>query len=159
MQKPYIRPETMQDVMSEGFETFKQKNRAYGNSFENSLDKHGITAALVRMDDKMERLATLNKMGSAQVGDESIIDTAMDLGNYALMLACYLKGVRDHAAQDESTHAIPRTADSQDKHRDPTKLPVEPVDYGRVGSTVSRSVTAGVGSESSFTARGHQSSP
>ena len=39
----------MQDVMSEGFEIFKQKNRAYGDSFEKSLDKHGITAALVRM--------------------------------------------------------------------------------------------------------------
>ena len=74
--------------MSEDFEIFKQKNKAYGNSFESSLDKHGIVAALVRMDDKMERLATLNKMGSAQVGDESIIDTATDLGNYALMLAC-----------------------------------------------------------------------
>ena len=89
--------------MSEAFEIFKQKNKAYGNSFENSLDKHGITAALVRMDDKMERLATLNKVGAFQAGDESIIDTAMDLGNYALMLACYLKGATDNATQNEPT--------------------------------------------------------
>lgn len=93
----------MQDVMSEAFEIFKQKNKAYGNSVENSLDKHGIVASLVRLDDKLERLTTLGKLGTFQAGDESIIDTAVDLGNYALMLACYLKGVRDHAAQDEPT--------------------------------------------------------
>ena len=149
MPKPYIRPETMQDVMSEDFEIFKQKNKAYGNSFESSLDKHGIVAALVRMDDKMERLATLNKMGSAQVGDESIIDTAMDLGNYALMLACYLKGVRDHAAQDESTKYPgglegyvdyrPRfqPRDSAIECGGTTSISVAPANHGGVGTDVS----------------------
>ena len=135
--------------MSEGFEIFKQKNKAYGNSFENSLDKHGITAALVRMDDKMERLATLSKMGAFQAGDESIIDTATDLGNYALMLACYLKGVRDHAAQDEPTkypgglkgHVDYRPRfqprDSAIECGGTTSISVAPANHGGVGTDVS----------------------
>ena len=149
MPKPYIRPETMQDVMSEDFEIFKQKNKAYGNSFESSLDKHGIVAALVRMDDKMERLATLNKMGSAQVGDESIIDTAMDLGNYALMLACYLKGARDEQARNEPTkypgglkghvdyHPRFQPRDSASECGGTTSISVAPANHGGVGTDVS----------------------
>ena len=32
------------------------KNHDYGNSFEKSCDEYGITAALVRMEDKFNRL-------------------------------------------------------------------------------------------------------
>ena len=84
---------------------FKKKNADYGNSFEESLEKHGLIAAVVRMEDKMLRLSTLSKNESEQlVKDESIIDTLKDLSNYALMTAVWLeqtqllKGVDDKIA-------------------------------------------------------------
>lgn len=68
-------------------ETYKAKNHDYGNSFSKSIDEFGLVAAVVRMNDKMERLKSLAKMGSDEikVKDESIKDTLLDLANYAVM--------------------------------------------------------------------------
>jgi len=54
------------------------------------LDEHGLIAAIVRMEDKFNRIKKLNK-SQAQVSDESIIDTLLDLGNYAIMSAIWFK--------------------------------------------------------------------
>lgn len=73
-------------------EIFKKKNSDYGNSFEKSLQEHGIIAAVIRIEDKMSRLINLSKNKSNQkVDDESIIDTLKDLSNYALMTAVWLE--------------------------------------------------------------------
>lgn len=80
----------MHDAHKELQEIFVKKNTDYGNSFEESLEKHGLIAAIVRMEDKMSRLNTLSK-NEALVKDESIIDTLKDLSNYALMTAVWLE--------------------------------------------------------------------
>lgn len=97
---------------------FEKKNADYGNSFEESLEKHGLIAAVVRMEDKMLRLSTLSKNESEQlVKDESIIDTLKDLSNYALMTAVWLeqtqllKGVDDKIA---SYKEVPFVKDNED---------------------------------------------
>ena len=77
-------------VCQELTETYKKKNADYGNSFENSLDKHGLIAGIVRMDDKMSRLISLNSKNEQQVMDESLRDTLMDLANYAIMSVMWL---------------------------------------------------------------------
>ena len=69
---------------------YEKKNSDYGNSFENSLDKHGMIAGIVRMDDKMSRLISLNSKNEQQVMDESMRDTLMDLANYAIMSVMWL---------------------------------------------------------------------
>ena len=69
---------------------YEKKNADYGNSFENSLDKHGLIAGIVRMDDKMSRLISLNSKNEQQVMDESLRDTLMDLANYAIMSVMWL---------------------------------------------------------------------
>ena len=69
---------------------YEKKNADYGNSFENSLDKHGLIAGIVRMDDKMSRLISLNSKNEQQVIDESLRDTLMDLANYAIMSVMWL---------------------------------------------------------------------
>ena len=77
-------------ICQELTETYKKKNADYGNSFENSLDKHGLIAGIVRMDDKMSRLISLNSKNEQQVMDESMRDTLMDLANYAIMSVMWL---------------------------------------------------------------------
>ena len=77
-------------VCKELTETYEKKNADYGNSFENSLDKHGMIAGIVRMDDKMSRLISLNSKNEQQVMDESMRDTLMDLANYAIMSVMWL---------------------------------------------------------------------
>lgn len=84
----------MHDAHKELQDIFVKKNTDYGNSFEESLEKHGLIAAIVRMEDKMSRLNTLSK-NEALVKDESIIDTLKDLSNYALMTAVWLEQDED----------------------------------------------------------------
>lgn len=65
------------------------KNKDYGNSFDQTVDKFGIVVACIRMHDKINRLNSLSK-ADANVNDESMFDTWLDLVNYALMSASYL---------------------------------------------------------------------
>ena len=64
---------------------YKKKNQDYGDSFSKSYKEYGLTMSLIRLEDKLNRLKSLNKNGNAQVKDESIQDTLMDLANYAIM--------------------------------------------------------------------------
>ena len=89
-----LTPQKMHDAHKELQEIFVKKNTDYGNSFEESLEKHGLIAAIVRMEDKMSRLNTLSNQ-DALVKDESIIDTLKDLSNYALMSAVWLEQGKD----------------------------------------------------------------
>lgn len=64
------------------------KNTDYDDSFSKGIDSMGYMSALVRMDDKMNRIKALLTApdGTAKVGDESVSDTLLDLANYSLML-------------------------------------------------------------------------
>lgn len=74
--------------------TYAAKNHDYGNSFEQSLDKFGLVASVVRLGDKMNRIESLTKK-EAQVKDESIKDTLLDMANYAIMTVMWLDGEKD----------------------------------------------------------------
>lgn len=68
---------------------YAAKNHDYGNSFEESLDEFGLVASVVRMGDKMNRIKSLIKK-EAQVKDESIKDTLLDIANYAVMTIMWM---------------------------------------------------------------------
>ena len=83
------------DVITEQMhDIYIKKNHDYGNSFDKSIDELGIIAAVTRMSDKIERLKSLVKK-EAEVKDESFTDTVLDLANYAVMTAMYLKNHED----------------------------------------------------------------
>lgn len=69
--------------------TYIDKNHDYGNSFDKSLDKFGLIASMVRMEDKMNRLTSLIDK-KAKVKDESVKDTLLDLANYCIMTAMWI---------------------------------------------------------------------
>lgn len=88
-----LTPNTMKDQYDHQYNVFCRKNHDYGNSFEKSLDTFGLVAGIVRMNDKFERLVSLNDPSKdAQIASESLVDTLEDLSNYAAMAACWLKG-------------------------------------------------------------------
>lgn len=73
-------------------ETLENKNQDYGDSFSRSVDKFGIIAAVVRLEDKFNRLENLTANGGKEkVKDESLADTALDISGYGLLLYKYLK--------------------------------------------------------------------
>lgn len=74
-------------------ELYYTKNKDYGDAFTQSLDKYGPIAALVRMEDKWNRLSNLITKGEeGLIKSESVEDTLIDLANYAIMTSLYLRG-------------------------------------------------------------------
>ena len=87
-----LTPKSMKDQYDHQYDVFCRKNHDYGNSFEKSLDRFGLVAGIVRMNDKFERLLSLNDPSKdTQIASESLVDTLEDLSNYAAMAACWLK--------------------------------------------------------------------
>ena len=72
------------EIVCKMADTYEKKNADYGDSFGQTCDEFGIIAAIVRMNDKMNRIKQLSKK-NALVTDESIKDTILDLANYAVM--------------------------------------------------------------------------
>lgn len=64
---------------------YKAKNHDYGDSFGDTFKKLGIISAVTRLSDKMNRLMSLAVTHDAQVKDEKIEDTLLDMANYAIM--------------------------------------------------------------------------
>jgi hypothetical protein len=63
------------------------------------VEMMGVTDAprgfLVRMLDKVSRLVSFTQKGTFAVKDESFEDTCLDLANYAILLAAYVKSKKD----------------------------------------------------------------
>lgn len=79
-----------EDITQKMCDLYYSKNSDYGNVFEDSCDEFGLTSPIIRLNDKLNRLKTLNTKDS-KVKDESIEDTLMDIANYAVMTIKWLK--------------------------------------------------------------------
>ena len=81
--------QSFMDITTDMAKTYAAKNHDYGNSFEESLDEFGLVASGVRLGDKMHRPKSLIKK-EAQVKDESLKDTLLDLATYSIMTVMWL---------------------------------------------------------------------
>lgn len=82
---------TFESVLDEMKELHAKKDKDYGSAFHKSFEEFGVTAGVVRLNDKMERAKSLVKNGKAEVKDESLLDTLKDMASYAVMLYVELK--------------------------------------------------------------------
>lgn len=67
---------------------YVKKNHDYGDSFGRTFQEEGFAMPRIRLSDKLSRFKTLSHHAEDQerfVKDESLIDTLMDLANYAIM--------------------------------------------------------------------------
>jgi len=82
--------EKFKEITEDMIHTYEAKNHDYGNSFDESCNKFGFVASVVRMNDKINRINTLyNQNGIAKV-NEKLEDTLLDLANYAIMSVIWL---------------------------------------------------------------------
>lgn len=86
----YTDTDRFKDITKKMIDTFRRKNHDYGNSFEQSLNEEGLAAARIRMGDKWNRFKNLSKLNKAEVSDESLRDTLLDLSNYCIMTVMWL---------------------------------------------------------------------
>lgn len=87
--------ERFEQITKRMLDIFVRKNHDYGNSFEESLNEEGLAASRIRMGDKWNRYKTLSKGEKAQVNDESLRDTLIDMANYAIMTVMWLDKQRN----------------------------------------------------------------
>lgn len=88
-------------VQKEGLELFKKKNTDYGDSFA----QFGPIGVIIRMQDKINRLANISKTNITLVESESLRDTLIDLHNYSAM-AIMLLDEKDKHNDKEITNEI-----------------------------------------------------
>lgn len=74
-----------QNYLNKMWDLYSRKNHDYGDSVSKTFDEYGLTSFLVRMDDKINRIKTLNKSNDVRVVGENIEDTLLDLANYAVL--------------------------------------------------------------------------
>lgn len=73
-----------QEVCQQLHNAYRRKNHDYGDSFA-TLRQEYPKAILIRLGDKYNRLKALMSGEAAQVKDESIDDTLLDLANYCIL--------------------------------------------------------------------------
>lgn len=67
------------------------KNHDYGDSVHDTYMKYGITSFLVRLEDKLNRARTISRKEQL-VKDEKLVDTLLDMANYAILAVLELEG-------------------------------------------------------------------
>jgi len=92
-----------QEICDEIHETWVQKNAAYGDSFHELYADLGIISAVTQITHKYNRLKNLVKEKNADMiaGDESIMDTLLDMANYCIMTAMEIE--RENQSYDYSS--------------------------------------------------------
>lgn len=86
-------------LLAEMYVTYFKKNHDYGDSFSRSFKKYGLVAAMVRMEDKWNRLDNMASGAEQKVADETIRDTLLDLAGYCVMTTMELDRQKDNANQ------------------------------------------------------------
>lgn len=79
-----------QDYTNDLANVLEAKNKDYGNSFDATMNKYGLIALPIRLDDKLSRLTSLTKGKTQHVKDESLRDTLKDIAGYAILGMRYL---------------------------------------------------------------------
>lgn len=74
------------------------KNIDYGNSFDKGIERFGLTGAVIRLYDKLNRLVNLDGDDGEVVGEASL-DTMRDVIGY-LMLTLHYYQDKDEAGED-----------------------------------------------------------
>lgn len=72
------------EICKELNEIYNKKNNDYGHSFGKTRKKNK-NAIVVRLADKFYRLENLLNGHKAEVKEESVLDTLMDMANYCIM--------------------------------------------------------------------------
>ena len=83
------------EILDKMHKLYINKNKDYGDSVHITYKKYGMTAFLVRMEDKLNRIEALIKNKENKVKDEKIEDTLLDLANYSILAILELKTNND----------------------------------------------------------------
>lgn len=80
-----FRAARLEEIMNNCLSLYKKKNADYGNSFAEVYKELGFESGLVQILHKVNRIKGIYNNNRAEVENESLKDSLIDLANYALM--------------------------------------------------------------------------
>ena len=89
---------TFETIIKELHKMLVSKNIDYGNSFDKGIERFGLTGAVIRLYDKLNRLVNLDGDDGEVVGEASL-DTMRDVIGY-LMLTLHYYQDKDKVGED-----------------------------------------------------------
>ena len=84
-EKNDYRATRLEEIMNNCLNLYKKKNADYGNSFAEVYKELGFESGLVQILHKVNRIKGIHNNDKAEIENESIRDSLIDLANYALM--------------------------------------------------------------------------
>lgn len=70
--------------ISDALDSFTaKKNEAYGDAYGKNFDTFGLTYSAIEVFNKVNRIVTLTKNNQGSANNESLLDSYVDLRNYA----------------------------------------------------------------------------
>lgn len=77
--------QTLKTLHSQQQAIYAEKNEKYDDAFAKTYAEYGPTVAIIRLEDKLNRVKALVSAGLNDSNGESLVDTLIDLANYANM--------------------------------------------------------------------------
>lgn len=77
--------QTLKTLHSQQQALYAEKNEKYDDAFSKTYAEYGPTVAIIRLEDKLNRVKALVAAGLDDSNEESLVDTLIDMANYANM--------------------------------------------------------------------------
>lgn len=77
--------QTLKTLHSQQQALYVEKNEKYDDAFAKTYAEYGPTVAIIRLEDKLNRVKALVAAGLDDSNGESLVDTLIDMANYANM--------------------------------------------------------------------------
>jgi len=98
---------------------YSEKNEKYDDAFGKTFSEYGPTVAIIRLEDKLNRVKALVRAGLDDSNGESLVDTLTDLANYSNMFLIEL------GATSTSLEEKPKKKRKKSKDKDKATAAVE----------------------------------
>lgn len=93
--------QTLKTLHSQQQALYAEKNEKYDDSFAKTYAEYGPTMAIIRLEDKLNRIKALVAAGLDGSNGESLVDTLIDMANYANMFLIELGATPVEASVDK----------------------------------------------------------
>lgn len=93
--------QTLKTLHSQQQALYAEKNEKYDDAFAKTYAEYGPTVAIIRLEDKLNRIKALVAAGLNDSNGESLVDTLTDMANYANMFLMELGATPAEAPVDK----------------------------------------------------------
>lgn len=93
--------QTLKTLHSQQQALYAEKNEKYDDAFAKTYAEYGPTVAIIRLEDKLNRIKALVAAGLNDSNGESLVDTLTDMANYANMFLIELGATPTEAPVDK----------------------------------------------------------